>query len=219
MPNIELTPQQQVHEKNRYIFMGELLSAGASIDKHGRLDPTVAQKNILKPQVKEFVDNTPEGQALKGHYNDLDAFETAIGSECLQWAVKSPGTHKMEDFRDHFTEAGIDVEWNRLLIDPEDSTIDRNNYARQVQGQIETYKSRLNQLAEDLTLRPQYRFGSCVSVERSPKNGQPAEVESGWIVAGISPKALLKVVSPDESLQKLISVADLDRINQTPELS
>lgn len=218
-----LTQEQRQHTASRIIHDADLLRHGAEIRDDGSLRPSDDQvrelyvKNVLEPQVPEFLEKTPEGQAISENLKAVQRLSTAINL-ALGHAVILDTTRDLpviDDFRAYADY--LDIDFDRLDGKGAEGYMARNRYIRELHAR--DFVTPLNDLTLDLIEFPQFRLGSEVTVGRNGHDGQPEQLEDGWQVSHIVVNGELGVSRqvPEGDLFKIVSVAQLQQWNTPPE--
>jgi hypothetical protein len=185
----------------------------AEYDEHGHLSPTGEQierlyiDNVLEPQVPEFMDKTPEGQAISAHLKTIQRFDAVISSG-LGNAVMHDTTEplpEVQEFREWSEYNRLGIDFDELSEEAKKPQGDRPYY---LEMRLRDLVTPMDKLTLGLIQFPQFRLGKEVTIERSERDGHPAYLESGWTVSEVMASGKLKVtrVTEKATLDKFVSI-------------
>ncbi len=211
------------HTTSRIIHDAQLLEGGAHIDTNGVLTPTAKQvdalayDNLVEPNVKSFMQDTVDGRQITAYQTAtnvvLEDLNSRIGAnavvnnvvairpENLDEQLREDAARKVRAQR-LLDDNGLSIAEDLQTIIPELTPQTKEN-ATEITERLRVNSMHLGQLAKELVQYPEFRVGNVVTVKRS---GDVPRFEGSWRVMSVLANGKLRVVSPDGTGEKRVSV-------------
>ncbi len=207
-----LTNDQLGNLAIRTVHDAELIQGGAAYQHHGTPLPenltgdviirpvgldvpesqqdALYEKNVIEPQVKAFLEETPEGQEITSHKETLLSIKNIVGGrigDVIHYDTKSrKEAQNLPGFESFLHTNGIDIDFDRLSRRSESS-----EYGSDISKMLSSFQGNLDTLARTLALSPDLRLNKKVNIRR-PEDGSSLE-EPEWVIEGFTAKGRVRV--------------------------